>query len=378
MEDYCKDNFVSKGMIADFCIHDKEDNPHFHLLLTMRPFKENGEWDAKSKKEYVLDDLGEKIKLPSGNWKSVKVDTTDWNSRENVELWRSNWGNICNKYLEQNNVTERIDHRSYERQGIDKIPSIHLGVSACQMEKKGIVTDRGNLNRAIAEDNKNLKVARARITRLMKWQREEKAKPLDLENANAKISIGAMLSVYNQTTSSSKYQKLKNLKDMSKILVFLQQNNIDDLDSFYNKIIELNKSFYALKGEIGDIKNKMANVDLRIELWEEYEKFKPIRKKYNSLKGKAKEKFYDDNFGDIERIKELNEYWGNYKNNVGEISLKQWKYEKLELGRKIGLCEWRMNDFKEELGIAEKVQRALEEIGDRNEKLIRQENIERD
>ncbi len=362
MEDYCKDNFVSKGMIADFCIHDKEDNPHCHVLLTMRPFKENGEWDAKSKKEYVLDDLGEKIKLPSGNWKSVKVDTTDWNSRENAELWRSNWGDICNKYLEKNNVAERIDHRSYERQGIDKIPSIHLGVSACQMEKKGIVSDRGNLNRAIAEDNKNLKVARARITRLMKWQREEKAKPLDLENANAKISIGSMLSVYNQTTSSSKYQKLKNLKDMSKVLVFLQQNNINDLDSFYNKIIELNKSFYALKGEIGDIKKKIVNVDLQIELWEEYEKFKPIRKKYNSLKGKAKEKFYDDNFGDIERIKELNEYWGNYKNNGGEISLNQWKYEKLELGREIGLCEWRMNDFKEELGGAEKVRKALEEL----------------
>lgn len=146
------------------------------------------------------------------------------------------------------------------------------------MEKKGIQTDRGNLNRAISEDNKNLRVARARITRLMKWQREEKVKPLDLENANAKINIGTMLSVYHQTTLSNKYQKLKNLKDMSKLFVFLQQNNIEDLDSFYNKIIELNQSFYALKGEISNIEKKIANVDLRIEIWEEYEKLKPLRK----------------------------------------------------------------------------------------------------
>lgn len=147
MIDYCKENFVSKGMITDFCIHDKQDgNPHCHILLTMRPLDENGKWLAKCRKEYVLDDEGNRIKLQSGNWKSEKVDATDWNSQENAELWRSNWSDICNRYLEQNNIAERIDHRSYERQGIDKTPSIHLGVQASQMEQKGIVTERGNIN----------------------------------------------------------------------------------------------------------------------------------------------------------------------------------------------------------------------------------------
>ena len=50
-----------------------------------------------------------------------------------------------------------VDHRSYKRQGIDKIPSVHLGPAASQMEKRGIRTDKGEVNRQIAADNKLLK-----------------------------------------------------------------------------------------------------------------------------------------------------------------------------------------------------------------------------
>ena len=116
MEEYCKSNFVDKGMIADYRIHDKQDgNPHCHILLTMQPLNENGEFGAKCKKEYVLDYIGNRINLPSGNWKSLKVDTTDWNNKDNAEVWRSDWSDICNLYLENLGENERIDHRSYER-----------------------------------------------------------------------------------------------------------------------------------------------------------------------------------------------------------------------------------------------------------------------
>jgi ATP-dependent exoDNAse (exonuclease V) alpha subunit len=140
----------------------------------MRPLNEKGEFGAKCKKEYVLDDKGEKIKLASGAFKSFKVDSTDWNNKENTEVWRNDWTNIYNRLLDENGITERIDHRSYERQGIEKIPSIHLGVACSQMEQKGIPTERGNINRQIAEDNKLLNATRARISRLMKWIKDEK------------------------------------------------------------------------------------------------------------------------------------------------------------------------------------------------------------
>ena len=74
-----------------------------------------------------------------------------------------------NRALESAGRPERIDHRSYKRQGIDNIPSVHLGPAASQMEKRGIRTDMGEVNRQIAADNKLLKEIKARITRLYNW-----------------------------------------------------------------------------------------------------------------------------------------------------------------------------------------------------------------
>ncbi len=110
----------------------------YGILLTMRPLDERGAWAVKSKKEYVLDEKGERVKLPSGRYKTRKVDLVDWNNQENAEVWRAAWADLANAYLERNDSPERIDHRSYERQGIDQIPTVHVGVAACQMEKKGI------------------------------------------------------------------------------------------------------------------------------------------------------------------------------------------------------------------------------------------------
>ena len=66
-----------------------------------------------------------------------------------------------------------VAHRSYKRQGIDKIPSVHLGPAASQMEKRGIRTDKGEVHRQIAADNKLLKEIKARITRLYRWSKAE-------------------------------------------------------------------------------------------------------------------------------------------------------------------------------------------------------------
>ena len=94
-----------------------------------------------------------------------------------MEIWRVAWAAYTNRALESAGRPERIDHRSYKRQGIDKIPSVHLGPAASQMEKRGIRTDKGEVNRQIAADNKLLKEIKARITRLYNWSRAEAEKP---------------------------------------------------------------------------------------------------------------------------------------------------------------------------------------------------------
>ena len=107
-------------------------------MLTMRPLDERGAWAAKSKKEYDLDENGERIRLPSGRYKTHKVDLTGWNDKGNALLWRKAWADISNAYLERAGSPERIDHRSNAERGIDELPTVHMGVAACQMEKKSM------------------------------------------------------------------------------------------------------------------------------------------------------------------------------------------------------------------------------------------------
>lgn len=154
--EFVKDTFVDQGMVADISIHDtQKGNPHAHIMLTMRPF-ENGEWGAKAKKEYILDKKGEKIKLKSGEYKSRKIDIVDWNKKENLEKWREQWANYANRTLERNGIKERIDHRTLAEQGVERVPQIHVGTHASAMEKRGVQSERGQLNNEIKELNKEL------------------------------------------------------------------------------------------------------------------------------------------------------------------------------------------------------------------------------
>ena len=144
IKEFCQEQFVSKGMIADFAIHDKGDgNPHAHILLTLRAMDEHGKWLPKARKVYDLDENGERIQLPSGNWKCHKENTVDWNDQKYAEVWRHSWETITNRYLEAAGRPERVDLRSFERQGIQQIPTVHLGPAAHQMEKAW----SGNLSR---------------------------------------------------------------------------------------------------------------------------------------------------------------------------------------------------------------------------------------
>lgn len=159
VRDFAKENFVDKGMCVDFSIHDKEDgNPHAHIMLTTRPIEKDETWGAKATNEYVLDKNGERIlqKIDKQNrkiYKRVKIETTDWNTKEFLQRSRSSWAEKVNQELEKKNLPQRVDHRSFKEQGIEKIPTQHIGVSANAMEKRGIESQRGNENREIKQAN---------------------------------------------------------------------------------------------------------------------------------------------------------------------------------------------------------------------------------
>ena len=170
IKEFCQEQFVAKGMIADFAIHDKGDgNPHAHILLTLRAMDAHGKWLPKARKVYDLDENGERIRLPSGNWKCHKENTVDWNDQKYAEVWRHSWETITNRYLEAAGRPERVDLRSFERQGIQQIPTVHLGPAAHQMEKRGVETFLGNLNRDIRAANSLMQSIRSAIRGLQRW-----------------------------------------------------------------------------------------------------------------------------------------------------------------------------------------------------------------
>ena len=326
VREYCSSQFVSKGMIADFNLHDTGGgNPHAHILLTMRPLDERGAWLPKSKKEYVLDENGEKIRLPSGRYKTRKVDLVDWNNRENAEVWRRAWADLANDFLAQNNRPERIDHRSYERQGIDQLPTVHVGVSATQMEKKGIVTERGELNRNIKAANRILREIRRLVRGLKDWiaeLKERKAALLEaLTEARAQTSeptIPQLLARYMEQRGEERADwtskgKLKGaVSDFNKVqaaMEFLRQKEISTVETLDRQLDGISENAVAIRDSMRKAERRIKDIDTLLSHIGNYEKSKPVYKEYAAIGWKKqKEKFEEAHRGKLDAYRAAARY----------------------------------------------------------------------
>ena len=135
---YVQENFVDEGMVADVAIHrDHPDNPHAHVMLTNRPFNPDGTWGIKSKKQYILDENGNKMYTGTSKYpKSRKILMVDWDKKEKIIEWRHNWAVSVNQVLEQKNIPDRISEKSFENQGIDEIPTQHEGINSKRHERR--------------------------------------------------------------------------------------------------------------------------------------------------------------------------------------------------------------------------------------------------
>ena len=199
LQEFIQEQFVADGMCADAAIHNTDGhNPHAHILLTVRPLDERGKWQYKTEKEYLCMKNGEERGFTAAEFRTAKNDGWEkqypykvgkkkvymtpsdaevqglvradkhpkstrygrqnpiserWNREEQLTAWRAAWADVSNRYLERAGREERIDHRSNAARGIDEIPTIHEGVTAQALERKGMIADRCGLNRQIKSDN---------------------------------------------------------------------------------------------------------------------------------------------------------------------------------------------------------------------------------
>ena len=212
LQDFIREQFVSDGMCADAAIHDTAGhNPHAHILLTVRPLDERGRWQYKTEKEYLCMKNGEERGFTAAEFKATQTDGWEkqyqykvgkkkvymtpsaaeaqglvradkhpkstrygrqnpiserWNSEEQLTAWRAAWADVSNRCLERAGREERIDHRSNAARGLDEQPTIHEGVTARALERKGIIADRCEINRQIKVDNALLRELKAEIKKL--------------------------------------------------------------------------------------------------------------------------------------------------------------------------------------------------------------------
>ena len=371
VREYVQENFVSVGMCADIAVHDKKTgNPHAHIMLTMRPLEQSGEWGAKSKKEYILDKNGQRVKLKNGSFKTRKVDLTDWNDKGKAEVWRQAWADVTNKYLAEQNIPQRIDHRSYERQGIEQIPTVHMGVAATQMERKGIVTEKGEKNRLIREQNRLLKEVRRRIAELGKWIKEKSAQK-DNQSINPFHSVPVqsptLLELLNTAMQQagqpdSRYGKIKDLKSFAKAVSFLQSNHISTLSELQETLSGMKKRYWNTNSEIKQTEKLLHERKELIDQAEKYLLYRDYHKTYKQTKPKKQEEYAERYRTELALYDRAERYLKEHLGSDTKLKPKAWKAEVADLTAQKDRLYREMRKLKEETAEAETVKRCIEQV----------------
>ena len=362
LHEYVKSNFVDAGMIADVCIHDTgQGNPHAHIMLTMRPITPDGTWGDKQRKIYTLDPDGNKTyDKAKRQYKCTREQTTDWNERYKSEQWRESWATKVNEYLTAHSPSaETIDHRSYKRQGIDQIPTIHLGVSAHQMEQKGIQTNRGNINREIEVSNKLLRQLKGRISKLQKWLHEEQA--VSKEPTLVEIVHG-ILNTKNSNPDFDQWQTIKNLKSASAMLMFLSKHKIQHLGDLDNVIKGMVSDRSALMENLKPVERRLDTLKEHLYWVEVHKTNRPTHKSYQKQAPKKRDAFYEKNRPALTLYESSKKYLDGIMNGNKTLPIGAWEREQKELLQEKQQLTTQYNHLKNEVVQVEQIRRQVERI----------------
>ncbi|HES0463933.1 TPA: MobQ family relaxase [Streptococcus pyogenes] len=373
LEEYIQTNFVKEGMIVDLAIHDESregnQNIHAHIMTIVRPINEDGTWGQKSKKEYILDEKGEKILNKNGKPKTRKVELTTWNDKGNVEKWRENFSKLCNEYLAKNKIEKRVDHRSFKRQNSDYLPTIHLGSAASAMERKGIETDKGNYNREIRKYNNLVKTIKEEIKTLKGWignlldnlnTAYEKFKDIERDKV---IDNPKLFNLTNYLLTYSEIQKEKSkylkgyaktnkekydFKKLTSAYSYLRKNNIETIGQLQTKIESLKSNSYKLNKKAKTIHKEMEDVEKKILYYEIYKAKKEVYEEYQKKNLFTKDTFYNKHKKDINQYKVVSEKLKKLLSDKEKLSPKKWNEEKILLMGKLEEINKEKDKIKDE------------------------------
>ena len=306
---FLAEHFVSRGMVVDFAVHEPEKeeggipNPHFHFMCPIRPIEQNGKWGLKQRREYVLDEHGNRIPDGKGDYVFNAVPTTDWGSAETLEFWREQWAVMCNAKFEEKGLDVRIDHRSYERQGVELLPTRHEGPTVRAMEKKGIKTEKGEFNRWIRRTNAFIRDLRKNLSALLESIKEIKAELDKPQSDPVIIPLQRYFDMRNAKAYSQK-AKVSNLKELNAMVNYLKASEIYTIEDLESRVSMLRDTVDELKVTIDKENTRMKEIRKVPEYLSILRDLKPIVDGLQKIKfDKAKAKYK------AEHEKELKQYY---------------------------------------------------------------------
>ena len=333
---FLSDNFVSRGMVVDFAVHqpDKEDggisNPHFHVMCPIRPMEPNGRWGNKQRREYVLDERGERVLDEAGNYVFNAVPTTDWGKPETLEAWRQTWAEMCNAKFAEKGLDCRIDHRSFARQGVEQIPTQHEGPTVQAMEAKGIRTDKGDLNRFIQKTNALLREAKEKIAALIGWLEDVKAELAKPQPPMLNDLLALHCANRNKGAYSNK-AKTANLQRYAEAFSFLQSKNLYTVDDLENTLRAMQDKIDTLKKSASAKQSRIKEVDELLRMVDYYKSGKPAADKLKAIRFEKSRQKYKAEHDDELRTFYMAERKLKPHFKDGKLPITAWRKEREQL-----------------------------------------------
>jgi hypothetical protein len=218
------------------------------------------------------------------------------------------------------------------------------------MERKGIRTEKGDYNRKVAAMNKEMRQTKARIRKVKTWLF---AQPI----TNPPSFIDAMNNIGNAKNLNSQWRKIANLQIRAKILIFLQQNSITDMEHFVNKVTQMHEELKSVSDNITKTDRRLDVLASHLAHNENLKAHRAVYKKYKSLapktdpaalnsinpftKSKAakehdaatkkQDAFYEKHAAEIEAYEAAQDYFKRVLNGRTEIPIRKWQAEQNEL-----------------------------------------------
>ena len=318
-----------------------------------------------------------------GKPKTRKIDLTDWNNKENAEKWREHFATLCNQYLETAGEQKRVDHRSYKRQGKEEIPTIHLGASAGALERKGVETEKGNINREIKKHNSIVKAVRERIAEITSWlndftkvlfdkyEQYKQEKKEEYENKAELFNLYEYISIYYDL-QGEKARKLNpyasnkkigaDLRRFSKARIYLKDNNLKTIAELQEKISTLQSKNKKISQDIKAKTTRIENLNKCFAYADIIKDNKQVFEEWNS-KSLFKDSFYNSHKDEIDKYKRARAILEKIT-GLSAIKIKDWKKEIQSLESEILKLNIQSQKVKEEYESINHIKYAVKTVND--------------